>query len=125
MLLKKITALTLISGFLMAGSANAQQAEKYLNVGTNSEGQSILLNTEEIEGTQFNLVTRYGSTIVKTGFYANCGDTQLTRTKMETYTESGEPLAEDNTRTEIKFNAKSPSGIGMTYVCRQEHARGW
>ena len=41
MLLKKITAFTLISGFLIAGSANAQQAERFVQVGTNTTGDPI------------------------------------------------------------------------------------
>ncbi|AVH68432.1 hypothetical protein NPM_30017 (plasmid) [Nostoc sp. 'Peltigera membranacea cyanobiont' N6] len=125
MLLKKITAFTLISGILIAGSANAQQAERFLNMGTNKAGDAILLDTQDIEGTQFKLITQDANGILQVTFNAACGDSQLTMTKIETFSASGRPLEESESNKQETFDANSASGKGMIYVCRKIHARGW
>ncbi|MEH2214476.1 hypothetical protein [Nostoc sp.] len=125
MFLKKITAFIIITGILISGSANAQQTERYRYLGTNKVGEPILLDTQEIEGTEFKLITRHANKIFKMTFYAVCGDSRLTMTNMETYSESGQLLGQDETPEEITFKSQSASGMGMTYVCRKIGARGW
>jgi hypothetical protein len=125
MRLKIITAFTIITGILIAGSANAQQAERYKYLGANERGESILLDTQEIEGTEFKLITSHAGKIFKITFYADCADSRLTVTSMETYSKSGQLLEQDEAPEEITFKSQSGSGMGMIYVCKKIGARGW
>ncbi|MBD2683150.1 MULTISPECIES: hypothetical protein [Nostoc] len=122
---KKIVVFTIITGVLINGSANAQESDKYLMVGLNKVGDPILLNTQEVEGTTFKLIAPYGSGISQTTINASCGESRLFITKLETYSKSGQQLTEDEISEEIPFNATSPGGIGMRFVCRKIGARGW
>lgn len=125
MLLKRIAAFTIIAELLIAGSANAQETEKYLMVGINKAGDPILLNTQEVEGTTFKLIAGYGSGISETTINASCGESRLFVIKIETYSKSGQQLTKSEISEEIPFKATSPSGIGMSFVCRKIGARGW
>ena len=102
-----------------------KESGKFLTVGTNTEGNPIALNTQEIEGTTFKLLSLYGETMSEITLNASCRESRLFITKATTYSKSGQTLAEDETEKEITFNAKTPAGKGMSFVCRSIGARGW
>lgn len=122
---QKIAVLAIIAGALIGGSANAQETEKYLTVGTNTEGNPIALNTQDIEGTDFKLLSIYGETVTEITLHASCGDSRLFISKTANYSKSGQTLAEDETQKEISFKAETPAGKAMIFVCRSVGARGW
>lgn len=125
MLLKKITTLTIIAASLIGGSAIAQETERFISLGTNRSGDPVLLDTQEIRGTRFKLISPYGSGISETTFKASCGESRLFVVRVAVISSNGQTLMEDKTSEEMPFNAESPPGKAIALVCRRIGARGW
>lgn len=111
--------------------AKAQDTEKYVNVGSDSDGDPFLLDTEKmgypVPGFFGTLIKVYQ---IKNGLMTElllnpaCGDNQLKIVGSRTYS-NGTKITENRHREEIGFRPNTPSGEAMRYYCRSINARGW
>ena len=104
---------------LGGASAIAQKPERFVTVGTDKVGNPILLDTQEIRGTTFKLISAYGNGISEATFKGECGESRIFLTKIGIYSSSGRTLMEDKKSEEVPFKAESSIGKSMTFVCRR------
>ena len=119
-----------ISALSFNNVAEAQRAGKFVNVGSDSNGDAYLLDTT----TMGNRERGFGSVLkvyqLKQGLMseilvqASCGDESLSVVGLRTYSQ-GVKLTEEKVRQPLQVRTDSPASQAMTYFCRAIHARGW
>ncbi|MBD2679494.1 MULTISPECIES: hypothetical protein [Nostoc] len=119
-----------ISVLSFTSVASAERAEKFVNVGFDSDGDPFLLDTT----TMGKRERGFGSVLkvyqLKNGLmseflvHAACGDERLSIVGFRTYSQ-GVKLTEDKVRQEVAVRTDSPVSQAMTYYCHSVGARGW
>lgn len=95
-----------------------------VHLGSTSDGKEVFLDTKEIKGTRFSIVTPYGSGMMKAQYKASCAEKRLFHRKAETFASSGVKV--DSIRgKEVRYNPNSIAGRGMKIVCKKIGAKGW
>jgi hypothetical protein len=110
-----------ISALSFSSVAVAQRAEKFVNVGYDSDDVPYLLDTTtmgkrergfgsvlKVYHMKNNLMTEF---LVK----ASCGDETLSIVGFRTYTQEGVKLTEDKVREQVQPRTDSPASLAMSY----------
>lgn len=110
--------------------AIAQQEERFVDVGQGTGENTMLLDVFSIKGTTrgitYDLVRQYGEGMIKMSFAASCTEKRLFLTRMNIYSESGQAIKKNNTRTEVSSALPdSPAATAMRIVCRQTGVDGY
>jgi hypothetical protein len=115
-----------ISVTSFATSASGQASDKFVNLGSDSAGNPILLDKESIQDTSFETYQQVpGEQVMVSSFEAACGEARLFTTGAISYTRSGVKLGESKKREELHYQKGSAAGNAMQFICRRIGARGW
>jgi hypothetical protein len=120
-----------ISVLTLASTVSAQSAEKYVNVGSDSDDVPYLLDTatmgkrERGFGSVLKVYQMKNNLMSEILLQASCGDERLSVVGLRTYSENGIKLTEDKVRQPLQVRTNSPGSQAMIYYCRSAHARGW
>lgn len=120
-----------ISVLSFSNVAEAQRAEKYVNVGFDSDGDPFLLDTASMRkrepgfGSVLKIYQMKNDQMTEILVRASCGDESLSIVGFRTYSQNGVKLTEDKVRQQVQPRTDSPASLAMTYHCRAIHARGW
>ncbi|MEH2274404.1 MAG: hypothetical protein V7K40_06235 [Nostoc sp.] len=108
----------------------AQSAEKFVNVGYDSDGDPFLLDATSMRKRE----PGFGSVLkvyqMKNGLMseilvrASCGDETLSIVGFRTYSQ-GVKLTEEKIRQQVAVRTDSPASLAMSYHCHAIGARGW
>jgi hypothetical protein len=125
-----VLSVVVLTSVLSSTTASAQRAEKFVNVGTDSDGDPFMLDTT----TMGKRERGFGSVLkvyqLKNNFMteilanAACGDESLLIVGVRTYSQ-GIKLTEEKVRQQVQVRTDTPISQAMTYYCRSINARGW
>lgn len=127
----KLTCLTaaLFAAVTVFGSSRlavAQNETRYVNVGKDSSGNSVLLDLKTIWETNYELISRYGKNrMFKGSYHASCAEKRLFMNEAVIYSARGQVLAKNETRREMSAPRNSAPYKSMAFVCRRIGAPGW
>lgn len=119
-----------ISALSFSSVASAQRAEKFVNVGFDSDGDAYLLDTTTMGKRERGFGNVLKVYQLKQGLMseilvqASCGDESLSVVGLRTYSQ-GVKLTEEKVNQPLQVRTDSPASQAMTYFCRAIHARGW
>jgi hypothetical protein len=133
--LKRLTIMlsaVTISALSFNSVASAQRAEKFVNVGFDSDGDAYLFDTNSMRerepgffGSVLKIYQMKNNLMSETLVRASCGDESLSIVGFRTYSQSGVKLTEDKVRQQIQPRTNSPASLAMSYHCHAIGARGW
>ncbi|MBD2667377.1 hypothetical protein [Richelia sinica] len=107
------------------------QSERYVQVGTDSDGDAYLLDTKNMGkadppfGQVIKLYQTKNDLMLEHLLNAGCGDERLWIAGMRVYGRNGVKLSEKKSGQEIPARGDSPGATAMKYYCHSIGARGW
>lgn len=131
--LKRLTVVLLtgaISALSFNSVAEAQRAEKFVNVGFDSDGDAFLLDRTSMRkrepgfGSVLKIYQMKNNLMTEILVKASCGDESLSVVGIRTYSQ-GVKLTEDKVRQQVQPRTDSPASLAMSYHCHAIGARGW
>lgn len=122
MFIKSFGSLVAAIAFSFGSTAIAQTTNKgfYIQVGSDSNNNPIVLDLASVEGTDYVLIEQRGEITVKRTIHAYCEQGKLLSKRLALYT-SGKLTSEDKTEREIFPQPGTPDAASMEIVC---HAAG-
>ncbi|MEH1789696.1 MAG: hypothetical protein V7L23_30100 [Nostoc sp.] len=111
--------------------ASAERAEKFVNVGYDSDGDAFLLDTttmgkrEQGFGSVLKVYQNKNKLISEFLVNAACGDETLSIVGARTYSQNGIKLTENKVHQSLQVRTNSPGSQAMSYYCHSIGARGW
>ncbi|AFY49712.1 hypothetical protein Nos7524_3939 [Nostoc sp. PCC 7524] len=120
MWLKKVGGLVAILSLSFSGIANAQTTNNtfYLQVGSNKNGDPIVLDVASVKGTEYTLLEQHGDTIIKRTLLAACSQGRLFSRKFALYASNGRLTRVDKVEQEIFPQPRTADANSMEIVCR-------
>lgn len=120
MCLKKICGLVAIVSLSFSGIATAGTTRNsfYLQVGSNRNGDPIVLDLASIQGTEYTLLEQQGNVISKRTLRAACSQRRLFTKKLAFYGSNGKLTRLEKTEKEIFPKPRSADANSMEIVCR-------
>jgi hypothetical protein len=113
-----IVAITLSVGGTAIGQTTNIKLAFHMQVGTDHEGNPIVLDAGSVQGNQYTILEKQGNGIVKTTFRAACAEDRLFSEKSSVYNEAGELIREQQTKQEISPQPGTPEANSMKIVCQ-------
>ncbi|MEH2179084.1 hypothetical protein [Nostoc sp.] len=120
-----------ISALSFSNVAFAQRAEKFVNVGYDSDGDAYLLDRTSMQkrepgfGSVLKIYQMKNNLMSEFLVRTSCGDESLSVVGFRTYSQDGVKLTEDKVRQQVQPRTDSPVSQAMTYYCHAIGARGW
>jgi len=128
-----ISVLSAVSASVLSFSnvAQAQRAEKFVNVGFDSDGDPFLFDTTSLRkrepgfGSVLKIYQMKNNLMTEILVKASCGDERLSIVGIRTYSQ-GIKLTEDKVSQQVQpRRTDNPASLAMTYYCHATGARGW
>jgi hypothetical protein len=114
---------TIILSFSSTASAQTINNNLYIQVGSGSNGEPVILDLASIKGTEYVIIQKHGDGMTQTNLRASCGQHKLTSTRLSLYNSTGQLTRDDKTKREISFKLGTPEANSMEIVCRGAEAR--
>lgn len=120
-----------VSTLTINNVVSAQSAEKFVNVGSDSDGDAFLLDRTSMRkrepgfGSVLKIYQMKNNLMTEILVRASCGDESLSIVGLRTYNQDGVKLTEDKVRQQIQPRTDSPASLAMSYHCHAIGARGW
>lgn len=120
MCLKKIGGLVAILSLSFSGIAIAETTKDnfYLQVGSNRNGDPIVLDLASVKGTEYTLLEQHGNGISRRTLRAVCSQGRLFSRRSAVYSANGHLTRVDKTEQEIFPKPRSADANSMEIVCR-------
>ncbi len=119
------------AAIVLSFSSVAQGGEKYLQVGTDSDGDAFMLDTQ----TMGRKERRFGEVLkvyllkkdlmFEYMLRASCGDERLWMVGSRVYNGNAVKVSEERHNKELPARADTPSANAMKHYCQSIGARGW
>ncbi|MEH2070043.1 MAG: hypothetical protein V7K47_18090 [Nostoc sp.] len=120
-----------ISALSFSSVVVAQSAEKFVNVGYDSDGDAYLFDRTSLRkrepgfGSVLKIYQMKNNLMTEFLVRASCGDETLSIVGFRTYSQDGVKLTEDKVRQQLQVRTDSPASQAMAYHCHAIGARGW
>ncbi|WP_427161122.1 hypothetical protein ACQFX9_05860 [Aliinostoc sp. HNIBRCY26] len=120
MRLTKLGGLVALISLTFSSVALAETTKNsfYLQVGSNRNGDPIVLDLSSVQGTEYTLLEQQGNSIVRRTLRAACGQGKLFSKKLAIYASNGNLTRVDRTEQEIFPKPRSADANSMEIVCR-------
>lgn len=120
MLSRKIGGLVAILSLSFSGMAIAETTKDnfYLQVGSNRNGDPIVLDLSSVKGTEYTLLEQRDNGIARRTLRAACSQGRLFSKRLAIYTSNGNLAKVDRTEQEIFPKPRSADANSMEIVCR-------
>ncbi|RCJ37899.1 hypothetical protein A6770_13995 [Nostoc minutum NIES-26] len=96
----------------------------YIQVGSDSNGEPIILDLASIKGTEYIILQKHDDGMAQTNLRASCGQHRLVSTRLSIYNSTGKLTRDDKTKREISLKLGTPEANSMEIVCRGSEVRG-
>lgn len=131
--LTTLIAVSILSDSAMSGDLPKRRMkpeERFVSVGENANGETMLLDLASIEGTTEGIVydtfIKYKSGMLKSSFAISCAERRIFLTQLALYSESGTAIEKDDADEEVsQASPESPVGMAMRVVCRRSGVAGY
>ncbi|MEA5565890.1 hypothetical protein [Anabaena sp. UHCC 0399] len=119
---KKIGGLVALLSLSFSGIAIAETSKDnfYLQVGSNRNGDPIVLDLASVKGTEYTLLEQHGNGIARRTLRAACIQGRLFSRRLAVYGSNGHLHRVDKTEQEIFPKPRSADANSMEIVCRVE-----
>lgn len=132
-ILATLIAVSMLSDGAMSGDLPKKRMkpeERFVSVGENANGETMLLDLASIEGTTtgiaYDTFIKYSSGMLKSSFAISCAERRIFLTQLALYAESGRMVEKDSTREEMsQAEPDSPVGMAMKVVCKRSGVAGY
>lgn len=125
-----LSAIT-ISVLSLNSVASGQRAEKFVNVGFDSDGDPFLLDRTSMRksepgfGHVLKIYQMKNDLMTEILVRSSCGDESLSIVGLRTYSQ-GVKLTEDKVHQQVQpRTTDNPASLAMSYYCHAIDARGW
>lgn len=122
-----ITLLALAVGSTgFSASAIAQEQERFMALGNDSEGTPVFLDLANIRGARFKLLTQRGDNqAVEITMRVACGEGTVTMEKITLFDNSGNVLLENHESEVLPVSPHTPVANARSVVCKAMGAKNW
>ncbi len=120
MFLKSFGSLVTVFALSLGSTAIAQASNSnlYIQVGSDGNGEPIVLDLASIKGNEYILLQKHGNGKAQTTLRAACGQGRLFSNRLSVYTSAGQLIRDDQTKREIFPKPGTPEANAMEIVCR-------
>ncbi|MBH8553260.1 hypothetical protein I8751_12935 [Nostocaceae cyanobacterium CENA357] len=120
MFLKSFGSLITVFALSLGSTAIAQANNNnlYIQVGSDGNGEPIVLDLASIKGNEYILLQKHDKGTAQTTLRAACGQQRLFSKRLSVYTSAGHLIRDDQTKREIFPKPGTPEANAMEIVCR-------
>lgn len=127
MFLKKISGLVTVIILAFSSTAIAEtignNAFFHIQVGSDSNGNPILLDLSSVKGTEYIISQKHGDGMAKTTLKAACSQGRLFSKRFSLYTSTGQLTSDNKIEREIFPQLGTADATSMEIVCRAADTR--
>lgn len=127
-----VLSVAAISVLSTNGLVSAENAEKYFNVGLDSNGDPFLLDTTTMGekdkkfGSVIKIYQLKNELMYEYALQASCGDERLWIVGHRVFNaDTGRKISEERESQEVPARSDAPASTAMKYYCQAINARGW
>ncbi|QSJ15049.1 hypothetical protein JYQ62_24735 [Nostoc sp. UHCC 0702] len=103
--------------------AQTANTNLYIQVGSDSNGEPIILDLASVKGSEYTLLRKYEDGTAQTTLSASCVQHRLFSKRFSFYNSTGKLIRDDKAKREIVLKSGTPESNSMEIVCQAGDSR--
>lgn len=108
----------IVLAFGSTAIAQTTPSNLYVQVGSDNNGEPILLDLASIKETEYIILQKHGDGMAQTTLLASCDRHSLVSKRLSLYNSTGQLMRDDKNKREIVPKPGTPEANSMEIVCR-------